>query len=112
MRKTQWCELEEAQLGEKIDQKSIEKDDEKSAKLLFFFSPAGLLCCESSFLEADAGKRVLSHNWMFVPGQFFRPNYQHVGYIAVTTLWRWGTVGALRGERDPLNGIVELTDDG
>lgn len=55
---------------------------------------------------------MLSHNWMFVPGQFFRANYQRMGYIAGTTLLRWGTLGALRGERDPLNRMVELSEEG
>lgn len=67
---------------------------------------AGSLGYESSYLEGDAGNRVLSHNWMFVPGQFFRANYQRMGYIAGTTLRRWGTLGALRGKRDLLNGML------
>lgn len=78
---------------------------------LVLFS-AGLLGYESSYLEGDAGNRVLSHNWMFVPGQFFWANYQRMGYIAGTTLWRWGTLGAFRGERDLLNEMVKLAEDG
>lgn len=82
----------------------------ESARLVLF--PAGSLGYESSYLEGDAGNRVLSHNWMFVPGQFFRAHYQRMGCIAGTALWRWGTLGALRGERDRLNGMVELAEDG
>lgn len=74
--------------------------------------PAGSLGYESGYLEGGAGNRVLSHNWMFFPCQFFRANYQRMGYIAGTTLWRWGTVGALRGEHDALNGMVEHAEDG
>lgn len=57
---------------------------------------------ESSYWKRGAGNGVQSHNWMFVPGQFFRANYQRMGYIAGTALWRWETVGALRGKRDAL----------
>lgn len=44
---------------------------------------------ESGYLKRGAGNGVQSHNWMFVPGQFFRANYQRMGWIAGTTLWRW-----------------------